>query len=368
MDDNEEGLLTTLKQQFFVHRKEGNNIKALETLGRILEIQTKDLLIVEDDLSVVPTLMYMGQLLPSIGMLNEALETLQRALDIRLRRLGEKHADTAQTYESIGRVFLEQGDGKKAQTMFQNALSFMVECPIPELSDIMILSENVESLSEPCFMSRSQSLAIALRMQGKFSEATKMQKVVLANLLQIYGEDHSDVVMVYTFIAGLLKDQNRLDDALQMLDKSIEICYRLQGMGDFNPTVLIISLRDKSNLLEAQGNFKGATEVLSKVLIIQQETRGEMHVSTAEACESLATVYVRRDMIDVAIETYTTAINIRRTVLGDNHPSIQDGMITLKVSKRHQTAKTLRSQGVTMNAQGDSEKAIQIFLEALVVF
>jgi hypothetical protein len=57
-----------------------------------------------------------------------------------------------------------------------------------------------------------------------------------------------------------------------MLDKGIEICYRLQGLGDFDTDCLLTALYDKAYLLEDQGNFEGATEVHSKVLMIRKET------------------------------------------------------------------------------------------------
>ena len=46
-------------------------------------------------------------------------------------------------------------------------------------------------------------LARSLKRQGKFSDATKIQKLQLA--LQMHGEDHPDVVLVYIGIAELLK-------------------------------------------------------------------------------------------------------------------------------------------------------------------
>ena len=90
--------------------------------------------------------------------------------------------------------------------MFRKVLDIKLEIlPEEEVSDLTDLH---------------QVLLLSLRMQGKFSEATKIQKVVVANLLQVHGEDHPGVAMSYVGIARLLSDQKRFDDALHMLEKS----------------------------------------------------------------------------------------------------------------------------------------------------
>ena len=44
-----------------------------------------------------------------------------------MKALGEKHHHTANTYEIIGRIFLEQGTNEKAEEMFQKALDIKLE-------------------------------------------------------------------------------------------------------------------------------------------------------------------------------------------------------------------------------------------------
>jgi lipopolysaccharide biosynthesis regulator YciM len=99
MEGYEQDLLEKLKERILFTIIEKNNQKAMETLERV---------VAEDDLSVAATLMYTTQLLPNEDKYNEALEALQRALEIRVKKLGENHVKTAETYECIGRVFLEK--------------------------------------------------------------------------------------------------------------------------------------------------------------------------------------------------------------------------------------------------------------------
>ncbi|CAJ1947705.1 unnamed protein product [Cylindrotheca closterium] len=124
----------------------------------------------------------------------------------------------------------------------------------------------------------------------------------------------------------MLADQNRFDDALQMLDKSIQVCYRLKGQGPCIKGILAQSLDTKAGLLQLQGKFEDATEILYKVVGIQKESLGEMHPATAEAYETLANAYVLQEMLQDGIAASAEALKIRRRTIGDDHPDTKRRM------------------------------------------
>ncbi|CAJ1947823.1 unnamed protein product [Cylindrotheca closterium] len=345
--NNKLASVENLMEKFHVYSDQGNNQKAKETLQTALEIQTTKL--GDDHLAVAMILHHLGIVLKREGNSDEALESLNRALAIRVKNLGEKHFDTAKTYESIGRLFVEQGNHEKAEEMFQKAVDISLEILPHDDSDLMNLY---------------QLLALSLQMQDKYSEATKIQKSILGTLLETHGEDHFAVVKSYVGIARLLVKENRFDDAHQMLDKSIEICSRLQALGDFDATILAGALGYKAPLLEVQGDWEGAMELFNKVIVIQQEEVGEKHRLTAQAYEALALAYVRRGMLEDAIKVYVKSITIWKTVLVNGHSKIKEVTNAIKVFKH---TKALNEQGLAMKAQGDFEKAIQLFQEALNV-
>ncbi|CAJ1959572.1 unnamed protein product [Cylindrotheca closterium] len=146
-------------------------------------------------------------------------------LAIRLEKLGEKHVDTANVYMS------------KRQLLPNDH------------SDVTVLYHH---------------LSYSLERQGKFSEATKMHKLQLAPLLEMHGEDHPEVVRVYTGIAELLRLQNRLADSLQMLDRAMEICNRFERLGNLDRDILLVTLGHRSLTLKGLGNLEAATEALNK--------------------------------------------------------------------------------------------------------
>jgi len=335
---------------FFAQFEQGNHKEAIQILERVLEIQTKEL--GEYDPAIAVTFTYMAEVLTTAGKFNQAMEKCNRALKIQLKTLGEKHVDTANSYEAIGHIFMHQGKNKKAEEMHRKALGIKQEFLPPNHPELMDLY---------------QYLGLSLQKQAKFSEATKMYKRLLAKQLEIHGEDHQSVVVSYNAIAGLLKDQNRLDDALQMIEKGVEICNRLQR-GNIDKSIMGATLNNKAKYLFEQGKFEAAAEIFNKVLIIRIETLDEMHPYTGTTYEELGTTYMRHGKVDSAIKAYEGAIKIRRKDLGNNHAGVRELVGAVETLKRDKAASTLNDQGLAMKAQGDSEKAIQLFQKALHIY
>ncbi|CAJ1945506.1 unnamed protein product [Cylindrotheca closterium] len=351
MEENKQESLEELKKKGFAYYNEGNHEKAKEILVRALEIQTKES--IEDDLSVAGALNVIGSVLLKEGKLNEALEKFERVLAIQLKKLG-RHVDTAETYEIIGQIYHEQKNDQNCGKMLRKALDIKLE---------VLPRENISDLTD-----LYQRLSISLQLQGKFSEATNTNKRALATLLEVHGEEHPAVIESYNGIAILLANQMRFDDAIQILDKSIEICSRLQEAGDFDKDLLARSLFNKGRCLKIQGRLDGATQMFTKALAIRKEALGAMHPSTGEFYESLGETYVRQDMLEEGIHAFTKTLEIRQSVFSDDHPGLEELKRTIAPLKRRKKAKTLHEQGLAMKTQGDWEKARQFFQEALNIY
>jgi len=198
-----------------------------------------------------------------------------------------------------------------------------------------------------------------------------MYKHLLARLLQIHGEDHVTVVNAYNGISKLLADQNRLDDAIQMLDKSIEICIRLQRLGDLNVQTFTETLRNRAILLQKQGKLEAATGLFTKVLAIQIKAVGQMDPRTADAYEDLAGIYVAQAMQEEGVNTITKALKIRRKVQGDYHPmTMRLQLLVQWLSDRPNLEGKNKAQSMinlagAMIAKADFEKANQLLQLAL---
>ncbi|CAJ1970362.1 unnamed protein product [Cylindrotheca closterium] len=354
MEDNRQESAESLLEKFVVYHDQQNYQKAKKVLEGALAIQTKDF--GEDSVAVAATLYNLGIVLRDEGNLGQAIKKLNRALVIRLKKLGEKHADTVETYRRIGWVLQEQDNDDQAEEMFQKALDVQREVlpsDHPEVTELY------------------QGLATSLKKQGKLSEAIKIHKLQLGALLQ-HGEVSPGVVLAYQGIAELLALQKRLDDALQMLDRAIEICDQLRHLGELGGRLDIIflgrTLHSKGEILKEQRNFEAATEVLKRLLMLQLERVGEMSPATAGTYESLAQAYLEQNMIEDAIKASAKAINIRRRELGIGHPHVKKLAVRLELLERDKNIIALNEEGLARHAEGDSKKAMQLYYQAIYIY
>ncbi|CAJ1933682.1 unnamed protein product [Cylindrotheca closterium] len=350
MEENEQDSVEELiRQAHLYYYKEGNFQKAKEIFDSVLEIKTKEL--GEDDPDVACTLYLIGFLLTLENHDNEALEQFERALEIQLKILGEKHKDTAKTYQMIGEVYGSLGNFDKAEEMLHKAVDIKL--------DILPNDDHFEGTK-----GLYQSLANLLKKQGKFSETVKIYKSQLATLLKKHGECHSDVVEVYAKIAELLRIQHRPDDALQMIGKSIDLCFRLlREQGNCDNQLLTELIDSKADTAMALKNFEAATRGLSLSLKIQIVEFGEMHRFTALAYQRLGVVYAQRDMTEDALLSFEKAIGILRNVFGNDHPETKNAVLHHGLT----TAKACENVSALKLDQGLLQDAIDLSAGALKI-
>jgi len=328
--------------------EQGDVAKAKKTIDDALESLSG-----EDGLVVAGFFFGLGDKLFENSQFKDAMELYKKALEIRLEILGDKHPDTAKSYEAVGNVFFKEANFESAEEMYQKALEIDLEA---QPDNHLVLSH------------RYDRMANVLRQQCRFDEATKMNKQSLARKLHVYGgEDHSDIAREYVGIGVHLIKQNRLDDARQMFDRVIEICNRL-GPGEDNRMILGNALCNKAVIRQEQGDLEAATELSEQSLAIRVEVFGEMHPENAQVYQNIAAIYGMRDRQDDAIHFYYKALKIRRKELGDDHPHTIGCFARLLKLKLDKAAAFNKKGLALMKAGGDYTDALELFREALEIY
>ncbi|CAJ1938665.1 unnamed protein product, partial [Cylindrotheca closterium] len=333
MEGHEQGPVTELIEASQVRFQQGKYQEAREDWERALEMLRIDL--GDDHLSIACALHEIGSILIIEEEADEALEKFNRALAIQVERLG-RHSETAQTYMLIGCI-LEDRDGQKAEEMFQKALEIILEL-----------------------------------LPNDHHEVSQLYFFLVRSMLK---QDHPGVVNVYSGITNLLRSQHRLDDALQMIDRAIEVCNRL---GNSDMDLLGKTLYIKADILREKGNLVAETEALNKRLKVHIKTVGEMHITTAWVYDQIGRAYVKQEMVEDAINAYSKAMNIRKE-LGSDHSKIKKLEVDLEWLKYGRQFKAfelerdtkiaiLNEEGLARKVEGDSEKAVQLFQEALDMY
>ena len=121
-----------------------------------------------------------GNVYYNLGDYNEALEYFNKALEIKKEVLGEKHANIASSYLNIGNLYYKLGDYKKALKYHNKALEiFRSELgeshPYTQaaLQNIAIIKRKLEESQDK----REETIIIQETPQEKVKEPEVIQKI-----------------------------------------------------------------------------------------------------------------------------------------------------------------------------------------------
>ena len=190
-------------------RVAGQLADADQSLQRSLAIREK--VLGPDHPLVAPSLINLGEVRRMQGRFAEALELQKRALAISIKVYGPGHAKTAMALHKIGGVLQEMGEPAQALDYFQR--SFEVRR---------------KALGEDHAMTHYSRVLMsdALAALHRCHEAEPLLAVAEAGLVKAFGPDHSDVRRALTIEARCDLDNGRAAQAVQRMQRVIEIDER----------------------------------------------------------------------------------------------------------------------------------------------
>ena len=212
-------------------------------------------------LSAAVALLRMAILYDDCGEYDHALRLLEKVGKIRRKILGEKHPDTATTYNNIAGIYDKQRDYDKALEWYQK---------------VLVIDE------------------------------------------KILGKKHPDTATTYNNIAGVYDKQRDYDKALEWYKKTLVICE--SAMGKEHPNTAI-TYNNIAFVYDNQGDYNKALEWYQKALVVCENVMGKKHPVTARAYNNIATVYGRQGDYSKAFELYKNAYEILLRKLGGEHLS-----------------------------------------------
>ena len=145
---------------------------------------------------------------------SEALQSAQRALDIRHELFGEQHSSTADCYHLLGIIQHAQGDFSSALQSTQRGLNIRLKWFGEE---------------HPSTADSYHSLGITQHAQGDFSTALQATQRGLNIRLKLFGEEHSRTADSYHSLGITQHEQGDFSSALQSTQRALDIRLKLFG-------------------------------------------------------------------------------------------------------------------------------------------
>jgi eukaryotic-like serine/threonine-protein kinase len=155
-----------------------------------------------------------GKSYHDLGLYPEARSQLERALDLRRRKLGTDHPDTTSTMTSLAVIYREQSEYGKAEQLLTNALE---------------LQRRVLGREHPDTLSTMRATGELYSLQGNYAQAEKMFTSMLRIAPRVLGREHPETVGAMNDLASTYQREGKDGQAEQLLIKIREIQRRAPG-------------------------------------------------------------------------------------------------------------------------------------------
>ncbi len=301
--------------------------QALPLLDRALRLRRVEL--GEDHLEVAASLATLGSLASTMTDYPRSEELHRQALEIRRQRHGEEHLEVAATLTALTMALLRQGRYEEARSHQQEALD---------------IQRQLLDGDDPALATSLSNLGHVLFEQGDAQAAEELSREALEMRRRVLGEDHPDVASNLHNLAGALARQGDFEGAEPLMREALAIRQKI--LGEHHPDVASV-LHGLGLLLSRTGDLEEAEVLLRRALAMRRELFGENHVDLAKNLSALASLLRTRGDLEVAAALYREALEIGYRAIGRGHPGqayalLELGQILVQLDKAREALPVLQ--------------------------
>ncbi len=240
----------------------------------------------------------LGKAYGALGEYPEAQKHLERALALRITKLGASHSDTLQSMHDLAVLHWSRGRYDQAEALYRQVLQVQgVETGAVRPSTLQDLS----NLTLQCI----NNLGLLHAMRGRHREAEDLYRQVLDARLAKLGADHPDTLGSMNNLAALYRDHGRFDEAQPLFEQVLQ--SRRTKLGADHPDTLG-SMANLAILYTNRGRFDDAEALHKEALEHWHAARGADHPHTLQCMANLAALYTLRDRFDDAETLFKQAL------------------------------------------------------------
>ena len=275
-----------------------------------------------------------GAVYHELGDFKKAAAMHRQALGIRRELLGREHSDVADSLASLGRALYGERKFAESEAVHREALALRIKLFGNEHLDVAASFNGVGNL---------------LRAQGALVEAESMHRQAVAIRKRLLGPEHLEVADSLRSLAlGILR-QGKVAESEQLHRESLAIRRKLLGHDNLD---VADSLEAVAGTLEVQGKLREAETLYHESVAIRRRLDPE-HPRLARTLSLLARMAEVQEQLTEAEAFYREALALFRKRLGSEHPDI---------------AEFSRNFGVVLCRQGKLVEAEALFREVIAPF
>ncbi|HSW31688.1 MAG TPA: serine/threonine-protein kinase [Longimicrobiales bacterium] len=273
--------------------------EALPLLGRALALREEAL--PEGSPEIAESLRRLGVLQRNRGDLEESEGSLRRALDIHEAALGPSDEEVAHTLHALGATVLARGRPEQADTLLRRALA---------------IEEGLLGADQDMVANILQDLGTVGYYRGEYAEAGQYWNRAVAIRERQLGPDHPQVAVGLNNLGGVYFLEGRYDEALAAYGRAREIWTR--ALEPDHPRFGAV-YTNIGETYAALGRVREAEPLLLEALRIKERTLSPDEPSIATTLGVLADMYAAERRFGEAEPRYLRAIRILERALGPSH-------------------------------------------------
>ena len=306
----------------------------------------------------------------------QAKRYYERALSIRLNKLGPDHADVAHTYHIMGTLHRHLGDYRQAKEYYLRALSIRLNKFRPDHVAVAHTCHHMGTLHRDLGDHRQakeyylRALSIRLNKLGPdhvvvaytyqhmgtlhrylcdHQQAKEYYERALSIQLNKLGPDHVDVGRTYHSMGILHRDLGDYQQAKEYYERAMSI--QLNKLGPDH--VDVARTYHSMGILHGDlGDHQQAKEYYERALSIQLNKLGPDHVDVAGTYHNIGILHHHWNDFQQAKEYYERALSIRLNKLGPEHIDV---------------AQTYQNMGTLHRHLGDFQQAKEYYEHAVSI-
>ncbi len=268
------------------------------------------------------------------GRYDRALELHERALDIRERVLGPTHPEVATSLLNISNIYKVRAHYDQALEQLQRAHSIWDRAYGSDHPNTAGTLVNLGSIHEQL---------------GENERALERYESALVVLRRTQGDHHPNVAGTIANMGNVHRNLGDNRRALELYRQALEIFEHTLGPDD---DMVSIALVNMGSVALDEGDYETAEAHTRRAMNITIETMGPRHPKLATVYANLARIHAARDEHDEALPLHQQALELRRETLGTRHPD---------------TGYALAGVGRGHLALGQPREAIAAFEEAIEI-
>jgi eukaryotic-like serine/threonine-protein kinase len=231
-----------------------------------------------------------------------AVRQRQRALELRMARLGPDHSDTLNSQNSLALAYWAAGQNDRA---------------IPLLEGTVAVRSGKLGPDHPDTLTSQNNLALAYKAAGELDRAIPLLEQTVAARSAKLGPDHPDTLISQSHLANGYRVTGQFERALLLSERTL--ATQTAKLGPDHPDT-ITSRNNLANTYRDAGHNDLAIPLLERTLEMGTAKLGSDHPRVLITRSILAVAYLSAGQIDRAIPLFEQTLAAQTARLGRDHP------------------------------------------------